>query len=155
MKLVEAERLLRTRQVWLKRDLVKLLGEDGPTLDQTLARLVRAGVLVREGHGLYAMPGATVPQVAADLRRGEYVYESFESALAQWGLLSQMPVDRTTYATSGRSGVFHTGLGVIDFTHTATPADVIVAHTIAREGDVPIADEWLATRQYRKSRRLL
>ncbi len=43
----------RGRYVFLKRDLAKILREQGMTLDQTLARLVRAGLLERATHGVY------------------------------------------------------------------------------------------------------
>jgi len=138
----------RGRCVFLKRDLAKVFDEGGKTLDQTLRRLVASGLLERVAHGvyLYALTAhlgvLALEEVALALRRGEHVFESYESALSQWGRISQVPVDRLTLATTGRKGVFETRLGVIEFTHTAAGAAEITANTVVRPGHViPIATQ--------------
>jgi len=153
MRYPEAARLLagwdrRGRSVFLKRDLAKVFDEGGKTLDQTLRRLVAAGLLERAAHGVYLYALSTnlgvsaLEEVALALRRGEHVFESYESALSQWGRISQVPVDRMTLATTGRKGVFRTRLGVIEFTHTAAEPAEITANTVDRPGHViPIATE--------------
>ena len=54
---------IRGRYVFRKCDLAIVLDESGRTLDQTLARLVKAGVLERPAHGVYLLrtAGTRVP----------------------------------------------------------------------------------------------
>lgn len=59
-----------------------------------------------------------IEHVARALRRGEYNYVSLESALSEYGVISQIPLDRLTVMTTGRKGVYHTALGTIEFIHT-------------------------------------
>ena len=93
--------------------------------ERSLERLVKAGVLKRAARGVYVNPrarsnnGYTVELVAKALREGEYNYVSLESALSEYGAISQIPVNRLTVMTTGRKGVFETPYGVIEFTHTA------------------------------------
>lgn len=90
-------------------------GEPGTLLDVVLQR-VCCGVylypLTRERDGY------TVDRIAKTLRRGEYSYISNESALSEFGAISELPVDRLTVMTTGRRGVYRTTYGVIEFTHT-------------------------------------
>ena len=167
MRYSKAVRLLaewdrRGRCVFLKRDLAKVFDERGKTLDQTLRRLVAAGLLDRVAHGvyLYALSAhlgvAALDEVALALRRGEHLFESYESALSQWGRISQVPVDRMTLATTGRKGVFRTRFGVIEFTHTAADAADIAANTIDRpDRMIPIATEAYALAGLRRTGRNL
>ena len=152
----------RGRCVFLKRDLAKVFGESGKTLDQTLRRLIAAGLLERVAHGVYVyalsahLGVSALEEVALALRRGEFVFESYESALSQWGRISQVPVDRITLATTGREGVFRTRFGVIEFTHTAAGAAEIATNTVARPGRViPIATEAYALSGLRRTGRNL
>nr|WP_264429573.1 hypothetical protein [Halomonas qaidamensis] len=55
------------------------------------------------------------------MRRGEYSYVSLESALSEYGAISQIPVDRLTIMTTGRKGTHCTPYGTIEFTHTSRP----------------------------------
>lgn len=126
----------RGRYVFTVRDLAHIFSEDGPkTFKEGLARLVRAGLLQRVCRGVYLYPFArsrdayTVERVARALRRGRYSYVSNESALAEYGAISQAPVDRLTLMTSGRRGVYHTPYGTIEFTHTARSIPDILAGT--------------------------
>jgi len=138
------------RYVFRKGDLVYLFDEQGRILDQTLTRLTKNDVLQRVAHGVYLFAfsqhigSATLEHIARNLRRGDYTFESLESALSQYGVISQIPVDRITLMTTGRSGEYHTPYGVIEFTHTKARAEDIVANVIEREGHpLPIA-----SRQY-------
>lgn len=115
----------RGRYLFTARDLAHVFPEDSPkTLKEGLARLVRAGLLQRVCRGVYFFPLArtqdsfTVERIAKALRRGEYNYVSNESALSEYGALSQAPVDRLTVMTTGRRGVYQTPFGVIELTHT-------------------------------------
>lgn len=83
-------------------DLAKVTGISGGSLRVFLARWTKTGLLKRIGTGLYGLP-----DVAPDLVQlgNEYYfpsYLSFESALARYGIQSQMPY-ALTFATSRRS----------------------------------------------------
>ena len=89
-----------------KCDLAIVLDESGRTLDQTLARLVKAGVLERPAHGVYLFAHsrntgpATIEHIARNLRRGELTYESLESAPVS--LRRNLADPRKRGASSGR-----------------------------------------------------
>lgn len=166
MRLLDAEKILRKwdregRYVFTRSDLAKILDESSPnTLSATLQRLVKAGILVRAAHNTYIFgestrPGSTVlEEIALSLRRGEYVYESYESALSQWGIISQIPIDRLTLATTGRSGTYKTPYGVIEFTHTSSNPKTIVENTVERPGHpVPIANQEFALKNLKRAKR--
>jgi hypothetical protein len=74
------------------------------------------------------MDSHTVEQIAKTLRRGEYNYVSLESALSEYGAISQIPIDRLTVMTTGRKGTYQTPYGIIEFTHTKRPVRDIVQH---------------------------
>jgi len=83
-------------------DLTKATGLAKGSLYVFLARWTKAGLLRRLGTGLYGLP-----EVAPDLERlgNEHCfpsYLSFESALARFGILSQVPYI-LTFATPRRS----------------------------------------------------
>ncbi len=113
------------RYVFTLGDLTKLFPGDSPkTLQAAISRLVQSGLLQRACRGVYVFSLArsrdshTIERVAVALRRGEYSYISLESALAEYGVISQIPMDRLTVMTTGRKGVYRTFLGSIEFTHT-------------------------------------
>ena len=119
------------RVVYTLRDLRKLFRRDSAkTLEAALQRLVADGVLQRACRGVYVyvlerrIPSDLLERIAVALRRGAYNYVSLESALSEYGAISQVPTDRLTVMTSGRKGVYRTPWGTIEFTHTkrATPA---------------------------------
>jgi predicted transcriptional regulator of viral defense system len=117
------------RYVFTRQDVSRLFeGETDGSLAKSLARALDAGVLKRACQGVYVNPRArsfdahAIEQVAKALRPGEYNYVSLESALSEYGLISQLPIDRLTVMTTGRKGVIHTLYGVIEFTHTKRPA---------------------------------
>jgi predicted transcriptional regulator of viral defense system len=152
----------RGKYVYLKRDLAKVLEETGNTLNQTIKRLAAKGVLERGAQGVYVFAhssrigATTLEDVALALRRGEYVFESLESALSQWGAISQIPVDRLTLMTTGAKGTFVTPYGVIEFTHTSAPAAEIRASTLERpDHPIPIATNDYATKNMRRAHRNL
>lgn len=157
MRQHEALRILnewdrRGRYVFLKRDLRKILSERGVTFNATLNRLLKAGIVMRPAHGVYAYglsahigDEGTLDLIARNLRRGELTYESLESALSQYGRISQIPVDRRTYMTTGRSGEYATPFGAIEFTHTKVKPSRIVRDLKTIEGrGLPVASEDLA-----------
>lgn len=146
MKTVEAINVLSTwdqkgRYVFLKRDLAKLFHEDSPkTFTEGLQRLVKGGILERVCKGVYLNPRAlsqdsyTIERITNMLRRGEYNYVSLESMLSEYGVISQIPMDRLTVMTTGRKGEYHTSYGTIEFTHTKRSRIAIIESTYTVEG---------------------
>lgn len=129
------------RYVFTRRALAKLFPEDSPkTFGEGLTRLVKAGLLVRACRGVYVNPHAhsfdsrVIERIAQALRPGEFNYVSLESALSEYGDISQIPIDRLTVMTTGRKGVYDTPYGTIEFTHTARPAADILSHVRTVEG---------------------
>jgi predicted transcriptional regulator of viral defense system len=161
MRVSECVRLLWSlhRDVFLRRDLITLLGGPGAAAGKTVGRLVSEGLLERACRGVYVFPYANLPgglaprvyRVATALRRGEWVFESLESAASQWGLISQVPVGCLTLMTTGRSGTFQTTCGTIEFTRTDMDALEICHGTVERRGNpVPIATEEMTLRCMRR-----
>lgn len=138
MKKLQAIQVIRDfdkkgRFVFSKHDLYKLFPEDNKkALEEGLNRLVKAGLLVRACRGIYVNDFAqckdsyVIEHVAKALRRGEYNYVSLESILSEYGVISQIPLDRLTVMTTGRKGTYQTPYGVIEFTHTKRSVDDIL-----------------------------
>jgi len=122
------------RVVFTLGDLAKLFpGDSHKTLKEAVRRIVRNGLLERACRGVYVFalaaeePTDLIERIAAALRRGEYNYVSLESALSEYGAISQAPVDRLTVMTTGRKGSYQTPWGVIEFTHTKRSVRDILA----------------------------
>lgn len=121
------------RRVFTRGDLAKIFHDDSPRAFKAgLQRLVADEILQRPVRGVYifALSGIkssdTLEHIAKALRRGEYNYVSLESALSEYGVISQIPVDRLTVMTTGRKGEYPTPFGVIEFTHTKrSPAEIL------------------------------
>ena len=73
-------------------------------------------------------------EIAVSKRRGEFSYVSLESALCEFGVISQIMIDRITVMTTGRSAEITTPWGVIEFTHTARTGRDIYDSTLHMEG---------------------
>ena len=146
MKKVDALTVLRYwdkkgRYVFTKHDLSKLFfNNSSKTLTESLNRLVHDGILVRACHGIYVNSHAysfdsyVIERIAKALRRGEYNYVSLESMLSEYGMISQIPIDRLTVMTTGRKGLFKTDYGVIEFTHTKKSVSDILSFIERIEG---------------------
>jgi len=95
-------------------DLEKILGQQRPSLYVTLNRLVNYGVLTRLRRGVYqvALQTPALPRIANALVYPSYL--SFESALARFGILSQVPF-ALTFATSKRSQQLTLGATAVEF----------------------------------------
>lgn len=121
------------RYTFDNNEFAKLFPEDKPkTRTEGLNRLVKAGLLQRVCRGIYINQNAqnldsyVIERIAKALRKGEYNYVSLESMLSEYGLISQIPIDRLTVMTTGRSGTYKTPYGVIEFTHTKrSVADIL------------------------------
>lgn len=121
------------RYVFTNSDLAKIFYQDNErTLRAGIKRLLDDGLLTRVINGVYLYNLAqskgsdTLEQIAKTIRRGEYNYVSLESALSDFGAISQIPVDRLTVMTTGRSAEYKTPFGTIEFTHTKrAPTDIL------------------------------
>jgi predicted transcriptional regulator of viral defense system len=89
------------RYVFSNHDLYKLFPEDSfKTFNEGLSRLAKSGILKRACRGVYVNEEArqfdsyTIERIAKTLRRGEYNYVSLESILSEYGVISQIPIDR-------------------------------------------------------------
>ena len=134
-RLSEQDRL--GRYVFTHRDLAKLFPEDSSrALQAGLQRLTDSDILTRAAKGVYVFSlshhkdAHTLERIAKALRRGEYNYVSLESALSEYGVISQIPIDRLTVVTTGRKGEFRTPFGVVEFTHTKRPVRKLLPHLL-------------------------
>lgn len=151
------------KYVFSKRDLSLLFHTDQPkAFDEGLRRLVAAGLLKRACKGVYVNPYAKcinsflIERIVKVLRRGHYNYVGLESALSEYGLISQIPIDRLTVMTTGRSGVYKTPYGTIEFTHTKrASADILEATKKVDTRPLRIATEETSIRDlYRVGRNI-
>ncbi|WP_289097476.1 hypothetical protein [uncultured Bifidobacterium sp.] len=148
-RLAEADRSMGL-YVYRKHDLAIPFGETGRRLTATIASLCKAGILERVSRGVYVFPyskhisASTLDDIAKALRPGKLVWESLESALSQWGVISQIPLGRVTYMTTGREGEFYTKYGTIEFTHSDLKPSRIIPNLIMRKGRLPLAGKRLA-----------
>lgn len=145
------------RVVFTTEDLSNLFFEDKPrTFQGTLKRLLSAGLLLRVTHGIYVYKHHTqtheriLALVAVALRRYQFSYVSLESALSLHDRISQMPIDRITVMTTGRSGEVSTPYGVIEFTHTAQSPAAFLDDLIETNSVLPLANEARALRDLRR-----
>ena len=130
MKTVE---LLRTLDRWDESGLwafdiarLKMLFNESPdTLRTSLMRHAKEGIILRIARGVYVNPRSRhIPpdpllQLVSFIRPFEFSYESLESVLSEAGWISQIPTCYTLIST-GRTAVYYTPYGVLDFTHSST-----------------------------------
>ncbi|MGJ0625273.1 type IV toxin-antitoxin system AbiEi family antitoxin [Xenorhabdus bovienii] len=123
------------RYVFTSKDLAKLFSEDSKrAFEAGLSRLVKQGILSRACKGVYVFALSrhkglhTLELIAKTMRRGEYNYVSLESALSEYGAISQIPIDRLTVMTTGRKGEYNTPFGTVEFTHTKRAVSDIINH---------------------------
>lgn len=145
--------------VFFRSELGLLFKEDGSTLTATLQRLIKDGILVRPTRNVYTFAWSkhlqfAPDQIAVKLRSFKIVYESYESALNKLGVIDQIPLGHTTFATSGREGIFHTPYGVIELIHTSRAPAQLLDHVTDRPWPAtPIADKWLAIQNMKDAHR--
>lgn len=147
----------RERYVFAARDMSKVFPDDtSRSREATLKRLVNAGILERPSKGVYLYALSknkgpdTLELIAKTLRRGEYSYISLESALSEYGVISQIPVGRLTVMTTGRKGEYKTPYGVIEFTHTKRPVSDILSVTKDRRRPLKVATKLAALRDLKR-----
>ncbi|WP_447927951.1 type IV toxin-antitoxin system AbiEi family antitoxin [Vreelandella sp. EE27] len=147
----------RGRYVFSTRDMTKVFpGESARALEATVKRLVEAGILERPSKGVYVYALSkhkgpnTLELIAKTLRRGEYSYISLESALSEYGIISQIPVGRLTVMTTGRKGEYKTPYGVIEFTHTKRAVSDILSSIKERRRPLKVAARSTALRDLKR-----
>lgn len=133
-----------------------MLSEKGETLSSSIKRSVRSGYLKKVANGLYANALTKnnedmLYKVAAKLRPGEINYLSNESVLCNLSIISQQMLDRITVMTTGRSGIFKTPYGVVEFTHTKRNSTELVKQLTKVKG-IPIlfANKQIAVRDLKR-----
>lgn len=106
-------------------ELAFMLNEPPSTaFNKFLSDCVKKGLIRRLANGIFEStvtpPNGDIAiyQISKKLRNNVLNYISFESQLSYLGEISQILIDRITIATKGRSGIFETPYGVIEFTHT-------------------------------------
>lgn len=124
------------RYVFSRRELAKFFPQDSAkAFSESLNRHVHHGLIERACRSVYvnqtaaSFDGSAIDRIAQILRSGCYNYVSLESALSDYGAISQVPVGRLTVMTTGRSGVYHTPYGTIEFTHTKRSVENILENT--------------------------
>ena len=146
------------KYIFTNRDLSKLFPEDSfKTFNEGLKRLVKSGMLKRACRNIYVNEDAkqfdsyAIEHIAKTLRRGEYNYISLESMLSEYGIISQIPIDRITVMTTGRKGIYNTVYGVIEFTHTKrTVKDILNNTTKSHERPLRMATKQAALRDLKR-----
>ncbi len=108
-----------------------------PTLSKNafktlLSRAQAEGILKRICRGIYIYDRVDYPRgfvlfhTASRLRAEHINYISLETALSDNGIISQIPINRITLMSSGRSSIINCGtLGSIEFIHTKKKPDSI------------------------------
>ena len=142
--------------VFTRKDLAKIFREhDTNALNAGLNRLVRNQVLQRAVNGVYVnalSPNQgpdTLEHIARAMRRGHHSYVSLESALSEYGVISQIPM-RLTVMTTGRRGEYSTPFGVIEFTHTARSVLDVIDGTVDAERPLRLATRHTAYRDLKR-----
>ena len=128
--------------VLAKRDIEKLFpDENEKSMEKSLQRMVRDGILVRVAKGMYVDAGVAarnrgwlIEEIAKALRPGKLCYVSLESMLAEFGVISQILVSHITIMTTGASGLHETPYGTIEFTHTKRSMATILDRTLHVKG---------------------
>ena len=141
MSLSEAVRVLvlgagRRFPIIDRQGLRTLFAADGDHAFNTgLRRLIELGLVERLARGVYRNGAAPHPgrrglgMVARHLRPGHLCYVSYESALAEFGSISQVPMV-TIVATTGNGGEHRSPFGDLEFCHTSRSGPEILANTV-------------------------
>jgi len=116
-------------------DLRALLPQQSDAAIKTLlSRAVAEGQMARVCRGIYLYDRVAYPRglmllrAAARLRAGTFNYISLESALSDTGVISQIPINRITLMTAGRSNQIDWGAwGSIKFVHTGKQSDDVAS----------------------------
>jgi hypothetical protein len=110
------------KQFFRVSELANLATNNPEFIGGELARLLKAGVLVRYATGVYGLPGAgDIPQLAKTIDSSAYVTGA--DALYHHGLITQAAVGKTCFTNRrhNRSRVRRTPLGTFAFICTSPP----------------------------------
>ncbi len=132
---VKTNTLLQTLDKWDRHGVwafdlarLKMLFDDSSgDLQQSLLHQTRTGNIVRIARGIYvnprarSMPAEPLLALVSIMRPFDFSYLSLESILSDAGWISQV-AQRYTLMSTGRSSVFNTPYGVLEFTHTSRMA---------------------------------
>ena len=148
------------RRVFSLKDLRKIFPDESDETFRVRLRTIAAradGPIKRASRGIYVYSDGVhgssniLEEIARTARRGFHSYVSLESALSEHGLISQVMVGRLTVMTTGRSGVFKTEWGDIEFTHTERDPETFVDSLLSYEGrPLRMASKDLALRDLRR-----
>tara|TARA_B100000700_G_scaffold173420_1_gene191602 strand:- start:1226 stop:1792 length:567 start_codon:yes stop_codon:yes gene_type:complete len=145
------------RYIFTMSDFAKIFFDDtNRSLRAGISRLIDDGFLIRVANGIfiYALAQSkgsdTLELIAKTIRRGEYNYVSLESALSEYGIISQIPVGRLTIMTTGRSGEYKTPFGTIEFTHTKRDRLDILENTMKTDRSLRFATKNTALRDLKR-----
>ena len=150
------------RYLFSLQDLRSLFPELSETAFKTLlSRTVYSGYLVRVCRGLYIYEqaytsnGRLLFHVAAYLRSNDFNYISLETALSDAGIISQIPINRISIMSSGRSNIISCGkFGIIEFVHTnQKPAHIMNQLTYDHDCGLWRASSVLALRDMKATHR--
>ncbi len=101
---------------------------------KTLSTAIKHDILQRVCRGVYVYPPSfndevyKLEKIAVVLRMGGYSYLSLESALSEYGIISQLLLNHITVMTTGRSQTYNTPYGIIEFTHTQRDDSNIISN---------------------------
>lgn len=100
-------------------------GKSDNAFKTLISRAQRDGLLQRVCRGIYLYDRVDFPRgyvlfhTASRLRAGHFNYLSLETVLSDEGIISQIPINRITLMSSGRSHIVSCGKwGSIEFIHT-------------------------------------
>jgi len=146
------------RFIFTKQELGKIFqDEKSKTLTERLIRLVKSGILENPCRNIYLYAltqnrsSYLLELMAMALRKGSYNYLSLESALSEYGVISQIPIDRITIMTTGRSALYQTPYGTIELTHTdRSTADILESTVMIENRPLRIAKKLTAWRDLKR-----
>lgn len=134
------------RRVFVTSDFRKMFPDDSDKmLADSISSMIRDGILERPTRGVYVYADTKhvrtnlLQEVARILRRGHYTYLSLESALSEYGAISQIPLGSTTFMTTGRRGEIKTTYGTIEFSHTSRDVSDFIPDFLEDGRPLPIA----------------
>jgi len=124
--------------VFTNKDMEKFFpNENKSAMEKSLRRMRDDRLLVKAARGVYVFGpalsrnrGRMIEHVAQALRPNDFNYISLESILSEYGVISQIPMDRLTVMTTGARGLHHTLFGTIEFTHTKRTVPELLQRTI-------------------------